>query len=144
MRPFIECAHDSPARHRQAVYHSSNMAAADYFVFNDCSLTTHGEPGQITVIGAGDVIATVSIVPDFGFYQGHSIFHEYLEDCLRIGFARPDKCLVLVDLVTKQLVASGQWNKEVQDCLVFQMKNEFNYDVPPEMLYRFTLGPAPA
>lgn len=134
MRPYISCSlRDNPARHRQAVYHSSNGPAGDYFVFNDASL----RPAGPLSIGAGDIIAVVSITPDAGVYQGQSIFHEILEDCLRRGFTRPDKCLALADVVTKELVKSGQWGQEVVDCLVFQMVNEFAYQIPQEILYRF-------
>jgi hypothetical protein len=59
-----------------------------------------------------------------------------LEDCLRRGFSRPDKCLALVDIITRNLVHSRQWSQEVVDCLVFQMRNEFAYEIPQEMLYR--------
>jgi hypothetical protein len=134
MRQYISCdLCDNPARHRQAVYHSSNGAAGDYFVFNDASL---GPAGPLAV-GAGDILAVVIITADHGVYQGHSIFQEILEDCLRRGFTRPDKCLALADIVTKELVTSGQWCEEVLDCLVFQMMNEFAYQIPQEMLYRF-------
>ena len=111
----------------------------DYFVFNDFSLISPGDCGQFGVVGAGDVIAKVAILPDFGFYEGQSVFHEVLEACLRIGFQRPDRCLALLDMVTIHLVSTHQWNQEVQDCLIFQMKNEFNYDVPQEMLLRYSV-----
>jgi hypothetical protein len=137
MRPYIECeTRDNPARHRQAVFHSSNGAAGDYFVFNDNSLRPSGTSGHVTAIGTGQVIAVVRIIPDYGAYQGHGIFHEILEDCLRRGFSRPDKCLALVDIITRNLVHSRQWSQEVVDCLVFQMRNEFAYEIPQEMLYR--------
>jgi hypothetical protein len=142
-RPYILCLRDNPARHRQAVYHSANGAAGDYFVFNDCSLIPKGSRDQMAVVGRGGVIATVSIISDYGYYMGKSIFHEVLQDCLRIGFQRSDKCLILVDMIKTQLVNSFQWTPEVQDCLVFQMKNEFAYDVPQEVLLRSSLH-APA
>lgn len=136
MRPYIACdLRDNPARHRQAVYHSSNGAAGDYFVFNDNSLRPAGLEGHVTVIGAGKVIAVVRVSPDYGMYQGHSIFQEILQDCLRRGFTRPDKCLALVDIITKELAKSGQWSQEVADCLIFQVRNEFAYEIPQKMLY---------
>lgn len=139
-RPFIECeAHDNPARHRQAVFHSTNRAAGDYFIFNDYSLIHKDKIDQPVVIGAGAVIATVTIIPDYQLYVGQSIFQEVLEDCLRFGFQRPDRCLALVDMVTKHLVESLQWSQEVQNNLTFQMKNEFGYDIPQEMLLRFSM-----
>lgn len=143
---YIECPErDNPARHRQAVFHSANGAAGDYFVFNDYTLIPGEDRGRVAVIGAGEVIAVVSILPDYGLYKGQSIFHEVLEDCLRTGFSRPDKCLGLIDMITKSLVSSGQWSQEVQECLIFQVKIEFGYDIPREMLIRFSVPkPAPA
>lgn len=139
MRPYIECEapFDNPSRHRQAVYHSSNGAAGDYFVFNDFHLLHTESLGHVAVIGRGEIIAVVQIIPDYKEYQGHSIFQEILEDCLQRGYKRADKCLALVDLIKKELVRSGQWSFEVQECLVFQMRNEFAYEVPVCMLDRF-------
>jgi hypothetical protein len=139
MRPYIECdaPFDNPSRHRQAVFHSSNVAAGDYFIFNDFHLLRTEPLGHVAVIGRGEIIAVVQIIPDYKEYEGHSIFQEILEDCLRRGYKRPDKCLALVDLIKKELVRSRQWSAEVQECLVFQMRNEFAYEVPVEMLDRF-------
>ena len=123
----------SMERHRQSVYHASNIVA-DYFIFTDGDMwREHGYPdAQLWDLHRckGSLKLAVVFDDDQSGDSKKDRFNRLLNILLLTGPAHPDLCFYAFAMIRENVIGRGLWTEDIYSCLVYQFEMEFRRQLP--------------
>ncbi|ETN37799.1 uncharacterized protein HMPREF1541_07422 [Cyphellophora europaea CBS 101466] len=129
--------------HRQAVYFAmEGDNSGDYFIFDDIHLLREIDTPTLDQVGScrgkGDLVARI-VPPENEDVHDHrkQRFRLLVVRCLNSGASNEQglkDCIDLAAMIRQDLVNRGSWSEDMITYLTMQMKQEFGFQLPEDMM----------